>query len=457
MASIRQRSENGQLFFDFRWDGKRYRAPTDLVESPENRAALEPQLKRLKTALRTGTFDLRSFFPELAPHEAAPPASPAGDGQPVSSPSFVAKAVHVEVLKTPAFLNFAELWFSEFKVGWRKTYVTTVRGILDKYLIPKFGITNVGQVTRAQILEFRSELAKLSGRRSGTKLSPARINTVMLIVRQILTEAADRYEFTMPMGRLRPLKIPKSDVNPFSLDETQLLISKIRFDYQDYLKVRFFSGMRSGEIHGLKWKYVDFERRLILVREALVGGEDEYTKTDSSQRDIQMSEIVYQAMKRQHAATSKLGEYVFCNRKGEPLDTNNFTKRVWYPLLRHLGLALRRPYQTRHTAATLWLAAGEAPEWIARQLGHASTEMLFRVYSRFVPNLTRRDGSAFDRLLSNAFNGKAPHQEPEPSSTPQSLSRRSSDRPENDGGAGDGLHPPSQPPPVRRAMPVALA
>ena len=53
----------------------------------------------------------------------------------------------------------------------------------------------------------------------------------------------------------------------------------------------------------------------------------------------------------------------------------------------------------RHTAATLWLAAGESPEWIARQLGHTSTEMLFRVYSRYVPNLTRQDGSAFDRLL----------------------------------------------------------
>ena len=57
----------------------------------------------------------------------------------------------------------------------------------------------------------------------------------------------------------------------------------------------------------------------------------------------------------------------------------------------------------RHTAATLWLASGEAPEWIARQLGHSSTEMLFRVYSRYVPNLTRQDGSAIDRLLATRF------------------------------------------------------
>jgi len=52
--------------------------------------------------------------------------------------------------------------------------------------------------------------------------------------------------------------------------------------------------------------------------------------------------------------------------------------------------------------------AGESPEWIARQMGHSSSEMLFRAYSRFVPNLTRSDGSAFERLLqSNSFSGGA--------------------------------------------------
>jgi len=167
--------------------------------------------------------------------------------------------------------------------------------------------------------------------------------------------------------------------------------------------VRFFTGMRTGEIDGLQWKYVDFERRLILVRETVVAGEEEYTKTDGSQRDIQMSQLVYDALKAQEQGTRPLSKFVFCNRDGKPLDYKNVTNRVWKPLLRHLGLKVRRPYQCRHTAATLWLASGEAPEWIARQLGHTTTEMLFRVYSRYVPNLTRRDGSAFERLLTGAM------------------------------------------------------
>jgi len=93
--------------------------------------------------------------------------------------------------------------------------------------------------------------------------------------------------------------------------------------------------------------------------------------------------------------------WVFHSMHGHPIDGVNFTNRVWYPLLRHLGLAVRPPYQMRHTAATLMLASGENPEWVAMVLGHTTTEMLFRIYSRFVPNLTRQDGRAFAGLINS--------------------------------------------------------
>ena len=86
------------------------------------------------------------------------------------------------------------------------------------------------------------------------------------------------------------------------------------------------------------------------------------------------------------------------------LSASNLGKRILYnqghirELLKN-KVFLEGPYLTGHTAATLWLAAGESLEWIARQVGHTTTEILFRVYSRYVPNLTRQDGSAFERLL----------------------------------------------------------
>ena len=54
-----------------------------------------------------------------------------------------------------------------------------------------------------------------------------------------------------------------------------LILKTIRSDYRDYLIVRFFSGMRTGEIHGLKWKYIDFKGRQMLIRETLVRDEIE--------------------------------------------------------------------------------------------------------------------------------------------------------------------------------------
>jgi len=229
--------------------------------------------------------------------------------------------------------------------------------------------------------------------------TPRRINAIILVLKQILNEAADRYNFTTPCLRIKQLKIPKKDVKPFTLEEVHKIINHVRPDFKNYFTVRFFTGMRTGEVDGLKWKYVDFEKRLILIRETFTWGDEDYTKNDSSQREIHMSVPVYEALKAQYEATGKCSEFVFCNLENKPLDVVNVTRRVWYPLLRHLGIELRNPYQMRHTTATLWLAAGEAPEWIARQLGHSNTQMLFKVYSRFVPNLTRQDGSAFERLL----------------------------------------------------------
>jgi integrase len=306
---------------------------------------------------------------------------------------------------TPLFKDFAETWYLEKEVEWRKSHRITVRRELDS-LISRFGEKAVGQITKADVLAYRAELGKVTARGKETKLSAARINKMLNPLRQILNEAADRFNFPTPCQNIKQLRIKRTDVDPFSLEDVKSILATVREDFRDYFTVRFFTGMRTGEVDGLKWKYIDFERRLIWSARRWSSA-TRYTKTDGSQRDIQMSQLVFEALKRQHAATGKHSDFVFCNRLHKPLDHKNVTNRVWYPLLRHLGLKKRRPYQCRHTAATLWLAAGEAPEWIARQLGHTTTEMLFRVYSRYVPNLTRRDGSAFERLITQSIASQA--------------------------------------------------
>lgn len=432
VAKVTARKETGKLVIDFTFRGVRCREQTSLSDTAANRKRLLAVVDRIKSEQVAGTFSYRAYFPEsaLAARFDAPGADALSSALVARQPELIRAPT-----ATPPFAEFAETWFEEHKVEWRRSHIKVLRSTLDGHLLPHFKGKPVGEISKADILAFRSKLAALPGR-ANAKMSNKRINGVMAPLRQILEDAADRFAFVSPCVNLRPLRIRKSDVEPFTLDQVQQILTTVRVDYRDYFTVRFLTGMRTGEAHGLKWKYVDFERRLILVRETFVLGEDEYTKTDGSQRDIQMNQIVFEALQRQHKATGELSEYVFCNREGNPLDNDNFNERVWAPLLRHLGLKQRRPYQMRHTAATLWLASGEQPQWIAGQLGHTSTEMLFRVYSRFVPNLTRQDGSAIDRLLATRF---------------------SSGRTSGDGKSGDGAHPPSQPPPARIDRQPALA
>jgi integrase len=69
-------------------------------------------------------------------------------------------------------------------------------------------------------------------------------------------------------------------------------------------------------------------------------------------------------------------------------------------------LPYRRVYEIRHTFASWALAAGETPEWVARTLGHTTTAMIYKTYGRYIPNLTRQDGSALEGLLVGTANEK---------------------------------------------------
>lgn len=390
MAKVRVRPETGHLFLDFHVRGVRCREQTSLPDTPVNRRTVEALAARIRRETAKGTFEYRTFFPN-SPRAGQFDNLPESDGARSSGDS--ASDGH------PTVADFAETWFKENLPRWRASHADTVRGTLDRHILPLFGTRSVAQVTRADLLAFRATLGTLK-KKSGAPLSASRINHVMTSLRMVLTEAADRFEFASPFRNVKPLRLPKLDIQPFSLEEVNRLIDTVRKDWRPYLVTRFFTGMRTGEINALEWKHVDFEQDLILVRQSIVKGKLENTKTDGSMREIPMVPAVRAALTEQRALVPKGCRWVFAQRNGEPINLVNFTNRVWRPLLRYLDLAVRRPYQTRHTAATLMLGSGENPEWVARILGHSSTEMLFRTYSRFVPNLTRNDGRAFTGLVS---------------------------------------------------------
>ncbi|RZG84496.1 site-specific integrase [Acinetobacter sp. WCHAc060033] len=382
MATIRERS--GKLIADFRYMGIRCRETTSLEDNAYNRRVLKKRLEQLEAEITLGTFEYEKYFPK---------SKKIDDFKEKRNQQI---AVQTQV---PLFKDFAALWFKQKQIEWRSSYQQKVAIVIKNYLLPAFGNLVLTKIKKSDLLNFRASLAKVTHGKNQTSLKASRINQIMTPLRMILNDAAERYSFESPYKNINNLKESKIEVTPFSLEEVQKILSTVRDDFKPYYTIRFFTGMRTSEIDGLQWKNVDFQRREIHIREALVNGVLGGTKTYGSDRTIQMSERIYQAFKQQKSLNNGKSDFVFCSRNGGPLDYRIVNKRVWHPLLRFLGLKSRRAYQTRHTAATLWLSAGENPEWIARQLGHSTTEMLFRVYSRYIPNVTRRDGSAFEAML----------------------------------------------------------
>ena len=397
MSKVRARPESGKLYFDFHYRGERCREYSTLSDSAANRKKMEAVLKKIESEISLNTFDYARYFPS------SPNIAKFADAANGSA------ARTVFVAGTPLFRDFVETWKSEKKIEWRHAYIQVIDSILGVHLLPAFGDIEVAQIDRASILQFRAVLGdtKVDSKHplKGRTRKSATVNRIVAILRQILDEAAARHGFTNPATTVKRLKTQKEDIQPFTMNEVTQLIDSVRVDYKDYFITRFFTGLRTAEAHGLKWKHVDLERGLLLIRETFYNGRTEYTKNDGSQRDIQMSQPVMQAIT--HLRPSKVDPegYVFRTKNGHPIDNKNLNDRIWKPLLRLCGVKYRRPYQMRHTCATLWLAAGENPQWIANQLGHTTTEMLFRNYGRYVPNLLRQDGTAFDRLVSAAVLG----------------------------------------------------
>ena len=396
MGSVNSRGS--KLYLDFRYCGIRCREQTLLTDTAANIRKLTKLMNQIDADIRLGCFVYSEYFPEsknATKFVKADIQSRRKKEELLGAYKTASKGL--QGITSISFEEFAHEWFAENEVRWKTSYVNSMKIYLFSYLVNEFGDVNVDQISRPDILKYRAKL--MQPKLDGTKLSTDFVNHIMTPLRMILREAADRYGFRCQFENIKPLRVEKRDVNPFTLEEVMDFLNAVKVDYRNYFLVRFFTGMRTSEIDGLKWRYVDFRLGVISVRETYVQGKMDSTKTLGSARDIHMSSMVLEALKSQKEVTGA-GEFVFCNAEGNPLDKGNIRDRVWKPTLKKMGLPYRRPYETRHTAATLWLAAGEAPEWIARQMGHSNTKMLFEIYSRYVPNLTRKDGSAFERLLT---------------------------------------------------------
>jgi len=286
----------------------------------------------------------------------------------------------------PLFGELAKEWIKIKEKEIKSSTLRDYRSSMNYHILPKLGNSPIRDIGYLDIKRF---VGKLS-------CSSKRINNVLVPLRSLF-EFAQLSEFIEknPMDLVKGFKVDKPDIHPLSMEEVNLFLGNVSPRYKNFFIVAFFTGMRFGEMSGLKWKNVDFKLGVIKIRETRVRGEEGRPKTKRSVRDITMLPPVVEALRDQRKSTMGKSEYVFLNQYGRPLLPDTVNEVIWKLALKKAGLEPRSLYQTRHTFATLMLDAGELPGWVQQMMGHETLQMIHEKYYSHIKNYQRDDGSAF--------------------------------------------------------------
>ena len=184
----------------------------------------------------------------------------------------------------------------------------------------------------------------------------------------------------MPKFTQSEAELESSECKPFDLGQMQVLIKSSKGELKSYLKVAFFTGLRTGELLGLKKDDLNLGESKAYIKRTLLndGKSTNAPKTRSSYRAIDLLPIV--AKELENKALQSDDSFLFKS----PVKK---LRAEFYALQERLKITpIRRLYDTRHSFASVMLSKGEEPMWISRvMLGHSSLTQTFKVYAKYLP------------------------------------------------------------------------
>ena len=213
------------------------------------------------------------------------------------------------------------------------------------------------------------------------------VKTYKSVFKQILDLALeDEIISKNPFIHIRLKKTQKPDIVPFTKKEVDEIIASADGWFKNYIALAFYSGMRAGELLGLRWEDISFQERYIFVRHSIRKGEFDTTKT-GEERFVPILDVALPYLKDQFHITGLMNGFVFCHENGKPFkDSSSFLTR-WKNLLRRAGVPYRKFHTTRHTLATTLLSSGlVSVNEVAAILGHSTVQTTLNTYNRFAKN-----------------------------------------------------------------------
>lgn len=237
-----------------------------------------------------------------------------------------------------------------------------------------------------------------------------RMTNVLSVLRTALDEATE--DELVPRNVLKNWNYQRNDglksdddIDPFTSNEQCVILGAMSGQDRNLFQFAFWTGLRTSEMVALRWTDIDWARGIVQVRRgqtraARALNKVEKTKTRASRRDVKLLSPALAALADQKQFTLLMGAEVFHNpRTGAPWSGDQVIWLAWNRAIEKSRVRYRRPYQTRHTYASMMLSAGEPPMWVANQMGHISLKMIEQRYGRWItdaaPNAGRRAEALF--------------------------------------------------------------
>ncbi len=211
-----------------------------------------------------------------------------------------------------------------------------------------------------------------------------------------------------------PSAAPSQEMQTWTAEELRAFLDHAQSDrlYAAWL-LAGTTGLRRGEVLGLRWSDVDLDRRRLAIRQTLlaVRGELSFStpKTPKSRRSVTLDETTAAGLRAHRVAQleERLGlglgspesdGLVFTNLEGDPVHPERFSDRFGQ-LIREAEVPRIRFHDLRHTHATLALSAGIHPKVVSERLGHATISITLDTYSHAIPAMQEEAAEQVAALL----------------------------------------------------------
>jgi integrase len=298
----------------------------------------------------------------------------------------------------PLFGELAQKWAKIKSKQIKNSTMRDYKSSMNLYVLPRFGNIPIRDITYLDVEEFKSDL----------DCTPKRINNILVPMRSVFSMALKNGIIQDNiMLIVDNLRTDEPLINPLTIEEAKLVVENVHPYYKNFFVTALFTGMRFGEMAGLKWKNVELDRGIIHICETLVYGVEGRPKTKKSNRDIDLLPPVVEALEDQKRMTFGKSKYVFLDVSGKPLKPDHVREVIWKPALKKAGIEYRPMMLTRHTFATMMIDAGEDIGWVQKMLGHGSLQMIYTKYYSWIKKNTRNDGTAFmTNLYEKTFGQK---------------------------------------------------